>query len=333
MIVFMSIDQLLFYHIKSRASYFVAVSFNLPKFCSNASWNPNATTFVDHNTIDSDVYGIFVNTNNTLYVADYSHNRILIWLEGSANFTRSISGGLSNPFSVFVTTTDDVYVDNGGSNGRVDKWASNASSSTPVMSVSQACFGLFIDISDNLYCSMRDLHQVVMKSLNSSVTNSTIVAGTGSSGSTADGLYYPVGIFVDTDLNLYVADGFNNRIQLFPNGQRNGSTKEGNAPPGTSTLNIPTGIVLDADGNLFIVDRGNHRIVRSGPNGIQCLVGCSGSSGSSPYQLNNPRTFRFDSHGNMFVADTDNKRIQKFLLATNSCGKYRKHDYLFRSFV
>ena len=256
-------------------------------------------------------------------MADNSNNRILIWLEGNANFTRSISAGLSNPSSVFVTIGDDIFVDNGGSNGRVDKWESNATNSTPVMSVSGACFGLFIAINDNLYCSMRDLQQVVMKPLNTSVTNLTIVAGTGSQGSTADSLHNPVGIFVDTDLNLYVADYFNHRIQFFPSGQRNGSTKAGNGAPGSSTLSGPTGIVLDADKNLFIVDRDNHRIVRSGPNGIQCLVGCSGSSGSLSDQLTSPRTARFDSYGNMYVADTDNSRIQKFLLVTNSCGKCR----------
>ena len=71
------------------------------------------------------------------------------------------------------------------------------------------------------------------------------------------------------------------------------------------------------------MDTGNNRIVGSGPNGFRCLVGCSGSGGSASNQLNSPETLSFDSYGNMFVTDWWNNRIQKFVLSTNSCGKYK----------
>jgi DNA-binding beta-propeller fold protein YncE len=86
-------------------------------------------------------------------------------------------------------------------------------------------------------------------------------------------------------------------------------------------LNCPMGIVLDGDENLFIVDQKNHRIVGSGLNEFRCIVGCTGYNGSASNQLLYPRTLSFDSFGNIFVTDTNNNRIQKFLLATNSCGK------------
>ena len=66
--------------------------------------------------------------------------------------------------------------------------------------------GLFIDINDYLYCSMRDLHQVVTKPLNSISNQLTIIAGTGCSGSISNMLNGPHGIFVDINLDLYVAD-------------------------------------------------------------------------------------------------------------------------------
>jgi hypothetical protein len=253
-------------------------------------------------------------------VADHTDNRIVMWLEGSINFTKIISGDLNGPDSVFVTIAGDIYVDNGW-NGRVDKWTSNATNSTPAMYVSSSCYDLFIDVYDNLYCSMKNLNQVVMKSLYSSVSTSTIVAGIGCYGSTSYMLNNPVGIFVDINLNLYVADFGNNRIQFFLSGQLNGTTKAGNGTSGTISLYQPTGITLDADGYLFIVDYGNSRIVGSGPNGFRCLVGCSGS-GAASNQLSSPVTLSFDSYGNMFVTDTGNNRIQKFLLATNSCSKF-----------
>ena len=77
---------------------------------------------------------------------------------------------------------------------------------------------------------------------------------------------------------------------------------------------LSLGVTLDGDGYLFIVDQRNHRVIGSGPGGYQCVVGCSGSYGSTSDQLNYPSTMSFDSVGNIFVSDCDNHRIQKFSL-------------------
>ncbi len=302
-------------------SYVLALSYNQPKFCSNASWNPNATTFADNTTVGLNPFGIFVNTNNTVYVADRANGTILVWFNNSINPTRTISGNLSSPYTLFVTTSGDIYVDNGNLNGRVDKWTSNINSSVPAMYVSKACYGLFVDINDTLYCSLRYVHQVVTKSLDSHSNITIIVAGNGTAGSASNMINNPEGIFVDINFDLYVADYNNSRIQLFKSGQLNATTVAGNeSSNSTITLLHPSGIVLDADGYLFIVDSGNNRIVGSGPNGFRCVAGCSGI-GSASNQLYYPRTLSFDSYGNMFVTDWENSRIQKFLLSTNSCGK------------
>ena len=147
-----------------------------------------------------------------------------------------------------------------------------------------------------------------------------IVAGTGCPGYAANMLYGPNGIFVTTNLGLYVADSYNSRVQLFQSGQLNAITVAGYGASGTVSLDTPTGVVLDGDGYLFIVDQGYGRIVGSGPNGFRCVVGCNGS-GLGSNQLYNPFTLSFDSDGNMFVSDRYNGRIQKFLLTSNSFGK------------
>jgi hypothetical protein len=268
---------------------------------------------------------VFVDLNNTVYVAATSLNQVLVWSQGSNTPTRNISGGLNSPFGIFVTSNGDVYVDNCDNNGRVDMWTLNATNSVTVMNVTGRCMSLFIDINNTLYCSNDQQNQVVKASLNNGSTTVTLAAGTGAAGSNAYSLNGPSGIFVDFNLNLYVADYWNNRIQLFRTVQLNGSTIAGSGSSGTIALNSPTDVVLDFDGYLFITDSGNNRIIGSGPSGYYCIVGCTSSSGTASNQLNHPQTLVFDSYGNFFVVDTNNNRIQKFVLATNSCGKIESY--------
>jgi hypothetical protein len=303
--------------------YILALSYNQPKFCPFTTWNPNAITFANSSTVGQLPQDIFVDSNNTVYVADLRNGRIQIWMNDSIYPTRTISGGSVSPLSIFVTTNGDIYAGDSHPNGLVIIWTLNSNTSIPVLYFNSSCWGLFVDINDTLYCSVYSQHQVVKKWLNDSTNTSTIVAGTGINGSSSNMLNRPNGIFVDINFDLYVADWYNHRIQLFRSGQSNGITVAGDGSSTTTiALSFPNGIVLDADKYLFIVDQHNHRIVGPGPNGFRCLVGCSGLSGSKLNQLYAPRALSFDSFGNMFVADWANHRVQKFLLLTNSCGKY-----------
>jgi hypothetical protein len=260
--------------------------------------------------------------NNTLYVADRANGRIQVWFNNSIYPTRTIFGNLPSPHSIFVTINGDIYVGTSNSVKKVDKWILNTNASVVAMNIGP-CYGLFVDISNTLYCSLHTSHKVVKRWLGDNATTLTTAAGTGGAGSGSNTLYEPYGIFVDINFDLYVADFNNHRIQLFRLGQLNGITVAGGSSSSTTiTLSAPTGIVLDADKYLFIVHFNNHRIVGSGPNGFRCLVGCSGSAGSASNLLANPRSLSFDSYGNMFVTDRSNSRIQKFILSTNSCGKY-----------
>jgi len=263
--------------------------------------------------------GIFVNSNNSIYIPNRNTDQILIWQnENHLNPTKTIEGNLSYPLSLFVTTNGDIYVDNGKTIGRVDKWIVENETWISVMNVTLSCFGLFIDIYENLYCSMLNNHRVDKKWLNGTTT---IVAGTGRRGSESDMLYGPWGIFVDINLDLYVADHSNDRIQLFRLNQRNGIIVAGKGSAElTIDLNEPTGVVLDGDRHLFIVDQGNHRIIGSDENGFRCIFGCFGEDGSTNDKLSHPHTMSFDSYGNIYVNDRYNHRIQK-IVKNNICGK------------
>jgi hypothetical protein len=303
--------------------FVLALSYNRPKFSALASWNSNGITFATTGTVGGSPYGIFVSTNNTVYVANRASSLVQVWLPGTTIPISNITSGLSYPYSVFATVNGDIYVDNGYSNSRVDKWASNANTSIPAMYVKNQCYGLFIDISNTLYCSMYNQHQVASKSLNGNSSIWIVSAGTDCYGSALNELYYPRGIFVDINFNLYVADCGNNRVQLFASSQVAATTVAGSTAAGTISLYCPSDVKLDADGNLFIVDSYNHRIVGQGPNGFRCIVGCSTVAGSTSSQLYYPSTFSFDSYGNIFVADMTNSRIQQFILISNTT--YREY--------
>ncbi|CAF1108234.1 unnamed protein product [Adineta ricciae] len=298
------------------------VAYNQPKFCANASWDPNGIIFAANTTIGANPYGIFVTKSNTIYVTNGSSNRVQVWFNGSANPSQTIFGSFLNPYTIFIRTNGDMFVDNGSPNGRVDKLLLTTNKSYPVMYVNESCFGLFVDIGNMLYCSMRDYHRVVKRWLGDNFTVGASVVGTGIAGNASDSLSWPHGLFVTSNFDLYVADRRNHRIQLFRFGQLNGTTVVGKTSVNiTITLNQPIAITLDADDYLFIVDCHNHRVVGSGPNGFRCIVGCSGSSGAALNQLSYPQSFSFDSFGNIYITDWGNNRVQKFILLTNSCGK------------
>jgi sugar lactone lactonase YvrE len=298
---------------------FIDVSYNQPKLSPWTTWKPNAITFADNQTVGGQTYGLFVDINDTVYVAARSLNQIQVWVEGSTTPVRNISGGLIEPLTVFASTSGNVYVDNSLFNGRVDMWMPNSTSSIAAMYVNGGCFGLFADIHENIYCSDGNHHQVLKKSFKDPANASITVAGTGISGAASNMLNNPRGIFVDSAFKLYVADCYNNRIQLFTPGQSNGTTVLGNgATTATITLSCPDSVILDADGHLFVSDLGNARVVGWGLHSYQCVAACNGYAGSNSDSLHDPVTLSFDSYGNIFIADAFNNRIQKYLIMNNS---------------
>ena len=137
-----------------RIVFFVPdVSYNQPKFCSNTTWNPDALTFA---------------------------NAAII---GAVPHTLSISAGLSNPWSVFVTSDEQIFVTNSNTNGQFDSWTLNGTRLSSTFFLCSLCIGVFVDVNKQLYCSAHDHHQVIRHFLSDPSSVLTIVAGTGCSGS------------------------------------------------------------------------------------------------------------------------------------------------------
>ena len=280
-------------------------------------------TFADNFIVGTNPYGLFIDTNNSIYSMNRDNGKIFIWMNNSNDPTFTLSTPFSsNVFSMFVTTNGLIYLGDGKSIKQITK----SNQIIEISSISDYILSVFIAINNIFYCSINGLHKVVKKSLDDISSTTTTVAGNGTQGSSSKLLNGPFGIFVDTNFDLYVADEYNNRIQLFQLGDTNGITVAGDTSANpTISLNQPKNVILDGNKYLFITDD-NHRIIGSDENGFRCIVACSMSSGSTSDKLFYPRSIAFDSFGNLFVADANNNRIQKFRLLSNLSNSKRKNE-------
>jgi DNA-binding beta-propeller fold protein YncE len=292
----------------------------MPEFCPIADWSTTGITVASEAMICQNTLEVFISTDNSMYIASRKLNQVQLWVENSTVPTSVISTSLQSPYSLFVISPSEVLIDNSVFGG-VELRQFNVVSASIAMNAEDYCFDLFVDISDTLYCSLVNLHRVVKKLSASVSSEKTFAAGNGSAGSGTNMFHFPQGIYVDLDENLYVADCGNDRVQVFAKDQLNGMTIVDDGIPDSCILDCPTGIAMDAGCNLFVADQTKNRIVRSGPDGCQCLIGCSEIRGALSDQLSHPAAIHFDSYGNIFVADQDNSRIQKFLFLKSSCGK------------
>ena len=231
--------------------------------------------------------------------------------------------------SSFVTSDEQIFASSDNPSNRVDRWAFNGTSRSSSIPVSATCFGISIDTNDSLYCSQYNAHRVTRQPLRNTSSQITVLAGTGLSGSAANTLNSPVGIFVTLSFGLYAVLLIRRTIEF----NSFDLLARPTVPTGSIVLFYPTAVVLDGDEHLFITDKYNNRVIGSGPWDFRCVVGCTGPVGSASNQLQTPRSIAFDSAGNLFVMDEGNNRLQKCFLnvdsfARKSKKRWKNHHHL-----
>lgn len=113
------------------------------------------------------------------------------------------------------------------------------------------------------------------------------------SGNTLGQYRYPEGIAVDKFGRLFVADSYNDRVQIFK--------KDNSLLTAVRGLNHPTGVCLDNDGKLYVADTENYRIEIYKETEDKLF-----SSVNSFRTSSKPRGVAVDKSGNIYVICLDN---------------------------
>lgn len=251
-------------------------------------------------------------------------------------FSQAPSINYNDPYTFSVGTAVNVSPTNSGGtisiNGQTTTVAGNSSAGYINAIGTAASFnqplGAVVDKNGNIYVT--DVGNEVIRKIAPDGSVSTF-AGSGTPGSsdgtgTGASFYHPVGMCIDANQNIYVADEDNNMIRkITPAGVVTtlaGQTSAGwvDGGPSVAKFNLPCGIAVAPNGNVYVADDGNNRIRMITPTGTVSTLAGSGSAAFADGQgtgasFNQPFSVTIDNSGTLlYVADRYNHRIRKVTL-------------------
>ncbi|CAF5026215.1 unnamed protein product, partial [Rotaria sp. Silwood1] len=293
----------------------------------NTKWSQNGITVAGGNARGSETnqlywpYGLYVDDDQTIYVADHDNHRIVEWKSGATN-GKVVAGGngqgngahqLNYPRDVIIDKESDSLIISDYVNRRVVRWPRRNGTRGETIISNIACWGLTMDDNGFLYVVDVEKHEVRRYKIGD--TKGTVVAGGNGQGSRLYQLSYPRYVFVDRDHSVYVSVCENHRVMKWKEGAKQGIVVAGGKGEGNrlTQLHEPEGLVVDQLGTVYVTDSWNHRIMRwpKGATQGSVIVGGNGY-GAKSNQLASPTGLSFDRHGNLYVVDYGNERVQKF---------------------
>ena len=236
--------------------------------------------------------GIAVDSVGSVYVGDYSNNRI----------RKITSAGVVTTLAGSATA------------GSLDATGTNAQFRNP--------WGVALDSAGTVYVADYTNHRIRKVTFDGVVTT---LAGNGTA-SSVDGsgtnatFNNPRGIEVDSAGNVYTTEG--NRIRKITRAgvtttlAGSGTAAFADGSGATASFNTPHGITIDSNGTLYVADQTNHRIRKVTSSGVVSTLAGSGTTTftdgtGTNATFNNPQGVAVDSAGTVYVADASNHRIRK----------------------
>lgn len=279
----------------------------LADFTSTAANNGGRSA----NTLDSP-RGVYVDSNNIVYIADTSNDRVLVYENNST--TASKVFGQQNGFTTGTTNFGGL---------------SAQSLSDPR--------GIVRDRNNLLYIFDTNNNRLLSYSETSTTAIDVIgqnnIFTTNTSGLSASKFDSPFSVVFDSSNNLYVADLYNNRVLFFPSNQKTATVVYGQQGSFTSnttnnggvssiSLDSPIGVQIDKSNGLYVADGGNNRVLFFPENSTAATIvfgqnnsftsNTANNGGLSATSLNNPRGVCIDSSGGLYVVDDNNNRVLYF---------------------
>ena len=299
------------------------------QIATNAKWTQNATTVAGGYEAGGGLnqlnypYGIDVDDDQTIYVADISNHRIVEWKKGATS-GQVVAGGngqgdrndqLNSPRNVIIDYENDSLIISDQGNRRVVRWPRRNGTSGEIIISNVDCCGLALDHNGDLYVSDIKKHEVRRWKMGE--TNGTLVAGGNGQGNRLDQFNEPRFIFVDHEQSVYVSDCYNHRVMKWVRDAKEGIVVAGGQCQGSSLTQLcySYGIIVDQSGTVYVADFGSNRMMRwvKGANDGEVIVGRNGQ-GNQINQLYRPTDLSFDRQNNLYVVDSFNHRVQKFLI-------------------
>jgi sugar lactone lactonase YvrE len=254
--------------------------------------------------------------------------------DGTPAFRDGKPASFAEPFGIVVAPDGTVYVSDAGESNRIRKIAPDGSVSTFAGATEgfadgpggQAAFntpsGLALDSLGNLYVADTSNHRIRKVTPQGSVLT---IAGDGNAGyldgpaaqARFDG---PVGVAVDGNGNVYVADTYNDRIRkISVDGQVSTiagpgslpSAKPGYAdgPAGSALFDTPCAVAVAADGTLIVADTGNNRLRKITLQGEVTTLPVNFPNDVNPADLRKPLGLAITRDGFLYVTELDRSRI------------------------
>ncbi|CAF4414340.1 unnamed protein product, partial [Rotaria sp. Silwood2] len=282
-------------------------SLRSPNLSTNTKWIQNGITVAGRNERGSglhqlsNTWGVGVDDDQTIYIADSSNYRLVEWkcgaTAGQVVAGRNKHGNrpdqLSYPADVIIDIERDSFIISDYDNKREVRWPRHNDKDGETIISNVECWSLAM--GNDVFFYIVDSNKQEVRRYRMGESQGTLVAGGNGQGNRLNQLYDPTYIFVDRDHSVYVSDSSNHRVMNL------------------TQLSSPCGIVVDQSGTVYVADCSNHRIMRWSQEGKQgsVIVGENGK-GSQSNQLYYPTGLTFDREGNLYVSDHGNHRIQKF---------------------
>ncbi|CAF2832292.1 unnamed protein product [Rotaria sp. Silwood2] len=241
----------------------------------NAKWNLNRVTVAGGNRQGRKVNqlsgpsGLYIDDDDTIYVADFNNHCTVRWKCGSKCGT-VVAGGngkghgphqLNRPYDVIVDKKSDSLIISDNGNLRVVRWSyQNCTVCGETFISNISCAALTMDKNGLLYVADEGKHEVRRYRMGD--TQGTVIAGGNGKESRFDQLCEPWYVFLNRGHSLYGSDWGNHRVMKREEGAKQGIVVAGGQGKGNNCryLFSPEEVVVDQLGTVYVSGSWNDRI-------------------------------------------------------------------------